>query len=305
MDEQRPTVTIYTDGGASPNPGPGGWGAILRAENGAEKELSGAEPETTNNRMELTAALEALRALKRPCTVRLVTDSEYLQKGITEWLPAWVAKGWQRGKKPVPNAELWQALHAEAQRHVIEWEWIKGHAGHADNERADRLATAARERLIREMGGAAPLPPVEVEIGLRVSVPKVGGRGGYAFRIVHNADAEQQPIVRTGTEAETNSYRLELVAALEALRAVEPGASVRVHCPSDTLPRGMTQWVPGWQRRGWKTQSGEPVKHQDLWQALAAEASQRQVDWVREADEAASISEGLDRLAREAARGEG
>lgn len=140
MTDDPATVTIYTDGACSGNPGPGGWGAILRAR-GHEKELHGGEAETTNNRMELRAAIEALSALKRPCTVDLHTDSEYLRKGITEWIGAWKARGWKTAaRKPVKNADLWQALDEIAARHAIRWHWVKGHAGHPENERADELA---------------------------------------------------------------------------------------------------------------------------------------------------------------------
>jgi ribonuclease HI len=298
---ERPTVTIYTDGGSRPNPGPGGWGALLIAANGTQKELSGAEPDTTNNRMELTAAIEALRALKQPCVVDLHTDSQYLKRGITEWIDDWVAKNWRAdGKKPVQNKELWQALYAETQRHDIRWQWVKGHAGNAHNEHVDRLATAAREQMVRASGGQPALPPVDVEIALRVSVPKTGGRGGYAIRVSPTAD-DVEPRVLTGSEDATNSYRLELVAALDALRSTDAGTVVRVFCPSDTLQRGMTQWVRGWQRSGWRTKEGQPVKHQDLWQALVSEAQQRMVDWLREQD-APPVAEGLAQLAGDIAR---
>lgn len=128
-------VTIYTDGGAAPNPGPGGWAAVLIAQ-GAEKELSGAEPHTTNNRMELTAAVEALRALKQPCAVEFYTNSQYLQRGITEWLPGWRARGWSRGRQEIANLDLWQALDAETRRHQITWRWVKGHAGNRYNSKS-------------------------------------------------------------------------------------------------------------------------------------------------------------------------
>lgn len=136
-------VEIHTDGGCSGNPGPGGWGAVLRWR-GHERELSGHEPATTNNRMELMAAIRALESLKRPMRVRLVTDSAYLRKGITEWVSGWKAKGWKTAdKKPVKNVDLWQRLEAAAGRHEIEWAWTRGHAGDPLNERADGLATAA------------------------------------------------------------------------------------------------------------------------------------------------------------------
>ena len=149
MTDEKPQVTIYTDGGSKPNPGKGGWGVLLMA-NGYEKELSGNDPDTTNNRMELSAAINALEALTKPCTVTLFTDSEYVKKGITEWLPNWIKRGWKTaGKKPVKNKDLWQLLHAAAQRHEIDWRWTKGHAGNPYNERVDALATQARNRLKR------------------------------------------------------------------------------------------------------------------------------------------------------------
>ncbi|MTI00573.1 ribonuclease HI [Roseibium sp. RKSG952] len=138
-------VTIYTDGACSGNPGPGGWGAILRFGE-HEKELSGGAPETTNNRMELTAAIEALTALKRACAVDLYTDSTYVRSGITEWLEGWKRRNWKTASKsPVKNADLWQALDAARQRHDVSWHWVKGHAGHPENERADELARQGME----------------------------------------------------------------------------------------------------------------------------------------------------------------
>jgi ribonuclease HI len=133
-------VTIYTDGACSGNPGPGGWGAILISGE-HRKELNGGQAETTNNRMELTAAIEALNALKRPCTVALYTDSVYVRDGITKWIHGWRRNGWRTAdKKPVKNAELWQALEQALKRHKVDWHWVKGHAGHPENERADELS---------------------------------------------------------------------------------------------------------------------------------------------------------------------
>jgi ribonuclease HI len=137
------TVEIFTDGACSGNPGPGGWGAILRYGD-VEREISGAEPASTNNRMELFAAIAALEALKRPCTVRLYTDSQYLRDGITKWLPQWKARQWRTAdKKPVKNVDLWQRLDTAAAPHRVEWHWVRGHAGHPENMRADALARAA------------------------------------------------------------------------------------------------------------------------------------------------------------------
>ncbi len=133
-------VEIWTDGACKGNPGPGGWGALLR-QGPHEKELWGGETGTTNNRMELTAVIEALKALKRPCHVVVHTDSQYVQKGMSEWLPNWKRRGWRTAdKKPVRNAELWQALDALVAQHEVEWRWVRGHAGDPGNERADALA---------------------------------------------------------------------------------------------------------------------------------------------------------------------
>lgn len=139
MSAQK-TVVIYTDGACSGNPGPGGWGVILEW-NGRKRELYGAEKETTNNRMELTAAIEALSALKEPCIVELYTDSTYVRDGISSWIENWKKNDWKTAaKKPVKNADLWQALDHAQKRHKVTWHWVKGHAGHPENERADVLA---------------------------------------------------------------------------------------------------------------------------------------------------------------------
>src|SRR5271168_5264268 len=147
--EAADQVEIWTDGGCKPNPGPGGWAAVLRCR-GVERELSGGEPTTTNNRMELTAAAAALEALKRPCRVVLNTDSEYVRLGITRWHTGWVRRNWRNAAgDPVANMDLWRRVLGAAAPHKIEWRWVRGHSGHPMNDRADALATAAR----REMPG--------------------------------------------------------------------------------------------------------------------------------------------------------
>jgi ribonuclease HI len=145
MSATREVIDIYTDGACSGNPGPGGWGALLRI-GATEKELSGYDPATTNNRMELMAVIEALRALKRPVTARVHTDSQYVQKGISEWIHGWKRRGWKTAdRQPVKNADLWQTLDALVVGHQIEWLWVRGHAGHVENERVDALARKAIE----------------------------------------------------------------------------------------------------------------------------------------------------------------
>lgn len=149
-DAVTKVVEIFTDGACRGNPGPGGWGALLRCQ-GKEKTLSGAEAMTTNNRMELMAAIQALEALKRPCRIRLTTDSQYLRDGITQWLSNWKRRGWKTAsRQPVKNIDLWQRLDQAALRHQVEWLWVRGHQGHQENERADALA---RQAIINAEGG--------------------------------------------------------------------------------------------------------------------------------------------------------
>ena len=154
------SVTIHTDGACSGNPGPGGWGVVLRWR-GREKEISGADPATTNNRMELTAAIEALTALTRACAVELHTDSSYVKDGLTKWIHGWKKNGWRtKDRKPVKNMELWQALDAATQRHTINWHWVKGHNGDEMNERADQLANEGMAPFKPRKRDRTLVPPV-------------------------------------------------------------------------------------------------------------------------------------------------
>lgn len=147
MNEKMQIVEIYTDGACSGNPGPGGWGVVLKMGD-KSREISGGEKETTNNRMEMMAAICALEALKRPCNVKLTTDSKYVMDGITKWIFSWKKNGWKKAdKKPVLNADLWQRLDALTQTHKVSWEWVKGHSGHPENERCDELARLAIKEL--------------------------------------------------------------------------------------------------------------------------------------------------------------
>lgn len=282
MTEDKPRVTIYTDGGADPNPGPGGWAAILTHETtGRVRELSGGDGHTTNNRMELTAAIRALEALTQPCVVRIFTDSEYLRSGITRWVKKWAQDGWRRGrgkKQDVENADLWQRLLALAAEHEIAWEWVKGHAGDRHNERADWLATQEIRRLYAAQQAAQP---PDAEVYLVVSAR--GARGFWAASVRYE-DEEQ---LLTGMETETTSNRLDVLAACGALSALPEGIRVRVNSLSDYLRNGATQWLPGWKRRGWLTKKGEPVKNRDVWERLDLEQTARQVEWPPAKDDPA------------------
>ena len=146
VSTKPPHIEIHTDGACSGNPGPGGWGALLRYGQ-SEKELSGGEKLTTNNRMELLAAIEAIESLNKSCRIDLYTDSQYVQKGISEWLPNWIKRGWKNAKgEPVKNQDLWQRLNLATKTHQIKWHWVKGHSGHPENERVDNLARLATDK---------------------------------------------------------------------------------------------------------------------------------------------------------------
>lgn len=258
---QDQEIIIYTDGGSDPNPGYGGWGAIL-CYGTVEKELSGSAPHTTNNRMELTAALEALRTLKRPCTIQLYTDSQYLRRGITEWIAQWQAKNWRRSdKSPVENADLWQALLPETQRHTIEWHWVKGHAGNAYNERVDKLATAARLAI-------TPMAAVDTNQPLIYARASYLGKkdvGGWGVVLIWPSGEQ---VSLNGRVAHTTNNRMELTAVLEGLRQIPAGTAAQIFTVSDYVFQGATQWLAGWRKRNWQKKEGEPIANADLWQEL-------------------------------------
>ena len=297
MSDEWPIVTICTDGGADPNPGPGGWGVVLiHQATQTVKELSGGEPETTNNRMELTAAIRALESLKKPCVVHLYTDSQYLKRGITEWLPHWIARGWQRKGGPIETLDLWQQLTELAGQHRISWEWVKGHAGHHCNQRADALATAA----IREQYEAlARQNPGGTVIYLRVSCLSAGiGPGGWAA-LIRDAKGER---VLSGRHNAATANHLDILAATEALLALPEGVHVQVYTASDYLCNGITRWVDGWIKRNWRTKDQRPVKHQEVWQQLWAAAQARTVTWLPIRDESLPEFDRLGEVARREAR---
>lgn len=286
-------VQIYTDGGTDPNPGPGGWGAVL-ISGLRTKEISGAEWDTTNNRMEITAAISALRILQRPCRVTIYTDSQYLRRGISEWMPDWVAKGWRKANgQPVENIDLWQELLKEIERHQVEWQWIKGHRGHPLNERADQLATEARKRLVaggrreptpartqasqpeqaREAQGELP----HVEIYTRGAALGTPGPGGYAGVLVN--EAGQTRVVSGGWPLATSNV-MELWAAVAGLRSLRQVSRVTLYTTSKYVLDGATRWLAQWEQRNWQTKGGEPVKNQEIWMELARTMGDHDVTWT-------------------------
>ncbi|MBM3189230.1 MAG: ribonuclease HI [Chloroflexi bacterium] len=294
QDTALSLVEIYTDGACDPNPGPGGWGAVL-VSGPHTREISGAEPRTTNNRMELTAAIEALRLLKRPCQVVIHTDSEYLQRGITEWLPNWQRRGWRLSSGGrVENQDLWQALLAAQAGHEVTWRWVRGHAGHPLNERADRLATEAR----RGCGGRSaplrddprePAPPRSEAGASGGDLPRLAlysrgcalgapGPSGYAAMLVPEGDPSNARSVSGWWPLATNNV-MDLWAVIAGLRVLEHRTRVHVYSPSRYVVEGATRWLANWERRHWRTEKGAPVKNRELWEELSHVMGDHDVAW--------------------------
>ena len=282
-------IQIFTDGGCKPNPGPGGWGAVVRFvdHQGIEQEwqLSGNHPATTNNQMELQAALASLAALHGHfgrCQIDLHTDSQYLRRGITQWVDKWERNGWQTAQdEAVKNKELWLALQYLIGQHDVEWHWLKGHAGHAHNERADQLATRARSALGRARPDpAAPQPeePAEVNIYIKASYNgrlNVGGWGVVLRRGEHSREISRR-------EVDSSANALLVRGAAEGLWALNRPCAVIVFSDADYLIRGASQWIKGWLARGWQTKDGKPVANRAEWEALLAAMQPHRVRWQLE-----------------------
>jgi ribonuclease HI len=283
-DSDLPHVEVYTDGGCDPNPGPGGWGAVLRFGD-REWVLSGNDPKTTNNRMELQAATAALATLKETlgrCHVELYTDSEYLRRGITEWIAGWERNGWRTAdKQPVKNQDLWQRLQQLAQAHNVRWHWLKGHTGHPLNERADRLATEARQALQR--GPKTPTrqqtPPdgrPAVEMCVKASSRGAQGPGGWAAVLRMGNHVKSL----SGGESETTANAMLIRAATEGLRALTRPCRVLLYSDADYLIKGATEWIVRWQARNWRTRDGKPVANRAEWEALLDATKGHRVTWL-------------------------
>jgi len=293
--DSQPEATIYSDGGCRPNPGPGGWGAVLLFPGKPPVELSGHEDDTTNNRMELRAALEALRALDEPHRVQLVTDSQYLQKGITQWLSGWRSRGWRTASgDAVKNRDLWEELDRELSRHTVGWKWTRGHAGDRWNERADELATAAM--------GRPELPlddPDAVHLFVAVAFSGKLGLGAWASRLRWK-DKEKEA---SGTVPGASANRMHIVSAIQGLEMLRRPSRVHLYTVSSYLKDGVTTWIRGWKVRGWRTRDGGPVRHADLWRHLDKLCTRHDVDWhVVSDDDAPEELKAAKALARQALR---
>lgn len=280
-------VVIYSDGGADPNPGVGGWAALL-VYGDHEKVLTGNDPKTTNNRMELQAAINALRALKWPCQIEFHTDSQYVRRGITEGVEKWASADWKtKNGRPIPNADLWRELRELVGRHEVNWHWVRGHSGNPFNERVDNLAREARLRITPRLDLEAGIP----RLYLRVSCKGNPGPGVWAIALESAKEWE----ALTGVESATTNNRMELTAAIQGLQLLAPGSQVQVFTTSDYLYQGVTQWVHGWESRGWQKKDGQPVANADLWRQLVDISARYNVEWINAKGQRL---EGLDRAGR-------
>jgi len=298
-DTIPPKVDVYTDGGCDPNPGPGGWGAVIRWDD-REWLLSGNDPDTTNNRMELhaaAAALALLEGLLGRCQVEVHTDSQYLRQGITSWIEGWVRRGWRTSdKQPVKNQDLWRLLHQLTQAHDVTWHWLKGHAGHPLNERADQLATEARRALRRlhppPRSPEAPQPAGDgrpaVDIFVKASCRGDERWGGWG--VVLRMGEHTRSL--SGSERPTTANAMLIRGAAEALRALTKPCWVTIYSDAKYLIDGASRWVKRWQARGWQTREGQPVANRAEWEALLEAARPHHVTWVlaREDDVPADLA---------------
>ncbi len=256
-----PEFSIYTDGSCSPNPGPGGWAAIILPDKGKKRELSGKVSATTNNRMELQAAFEGLCALSVPSAVTLYTDSKYVQKGITSWISSWRKNKWlTKAREPVKNQDLWQCLDREIQKHRVDWVWVKGHNDNKYNELADKLAVAAR--------GRPTLPLTDktaVHIFLGITWSHKTQLGSWAA--VLRYQKHYKIIGECITESTAN--RIHIQAARKCLASLKRRLPVCIYTSSGYLKDGAGNWIKGWEKNGWYTREGKAISNQEEWKALA------------------------------------
>lgn len=269
-NKDLPRLTVYTDGACSPNPGPGGWGAVYLGGDRDPVELSGYGGETTNNRMELTAVVSALSALDCSHAITLYTDSQYVKNGITSWINKWQKNNWQTAdKKPVKNVDLWKALLAESRKHEISWKWVRGHTLDTYNERADELAVAARKK------GAAPSPAAGVEkvveredtihLYTGVTCRHSTAVGGWAIILRWHHHIK----VIGGRKSGVTANQLYIHGVIEGLSGLTKQFPVEVHTHSGYLRDGAATWLAGWKKRNWLTREGKEVSNREQWQELS------------------------------------
>jgi len=279
-------LDIYTDGACSPNPGPGGWGAVILEDGRVVSELSGAEPVSTNNRMELTAAVKALESLDQAARIDLYTDSTYVKKGITDWIFTWQKNNWRTASKTkVKNSDLWRQLLEQIGRHEIEWHWVRGHAENRWNNRADELAVAARKQELKTDSGAgeqsrASSGTADDLIHLFPGVTCRHGSGVGSWAAVLNWRDHVKIFGERVTGMTAN--QLYLKAVISGLENIKKDLPVIVHTHSGYLYDGATAWLEGWRKRGWKTREGGDVSNRELWQELDTLMKRYRVSFQRE-----------------------
>ena len=273
-----PEVTIYTDGACSPNPGVGGWGAVLLKDGRVYQELSGREEETTNNRMELAAVINGLLSLKESHRVIVITDSTYVKNGICSWVSAWKRRGWlTAARQPVKNRDLWEQLDQVIRDHRVEWQWVRGHSEDPWNERADALAVAARSVRVREQTDELESAgPGNDTIAVFCGITYAPSRGAGSWAVILSYKQYVKVLGGSGKGDSANQFHLQaLIAALSALKKDVP---VTVYTTSAYLRDGVHSWLAGWQQRGWMTSQGKEVGNRDLWQRLAVLVGRFSVD---------------------------
>lgn len=287
-------VIIYSDGGADPNPGIGGWGVVLKYGE-HERELSGNDSYATNNQMELTAVIEALKVLKRPCEIDFYLDSQYVRRGISQWISGWATNGWKkRNGDPIQNVELWQQLWPLSKQHQVQWHWVKGHAGNKYNERVDELARAARLAITPKIVVDENAPRLYV----RSSCIGNPGPGGWGVVMEDGDDIRQM----SGNVLQTTNNRMEVLAAVEAVSLPPQGSSMQIFTTSDYLFQGATQWIKGWRKRDWKKRDGTPIANGDLWQRLNEVMNSAEIRWINAKGQKHPSLDVAGKLASSAAR---
>lgn len=297
-------IEIFTDGGCKPNPGPGGWGVIIRivekGQSGSEKinewYLSGNDQQTTNNRMEMQAAIAALgliNGLAIECDVDLYTDSEYLKQGITQWVDGWEKNGWRtKEKDQVKNQLLWQTLMRLVRDQKINWHWLKGHDDHPHNERADQLATKARNALTKRPAKTPALQAKNVswpDVNISVKVSFNASQGTGAWGVVIRMGEHTKNLSKRENGVTSNALLVR--GAAEGLWALSKPCNVTIISDADYLIRGGSQWLKGWLARDWHTKDGKPVANQAEWEALLAAMHPHHINWKSERpDESPDLS---------------
>ncbi|MEE4165229.1 MAG: ribonuclease HI [Desulfocapsaceae bacterium] len=282
LNNDLPQVALYTDGACSPNPGPGGWGALYVYGDRDPLEMSGYGGVTTNNRMELTAVVSALSSLDCSHRITIYTDSQYVKNGITSWIHVWQKNDWKTAdKKPVKNVDLWKALLTESGKHEITWKWVRGHALNKWNERADELAVAARKAEPRSFSdnGAAEKPQDNnntIHLFTGVTCKHSTGEGGWAVILCWRKHLK----VIGGRENGLTANQLYIKAVIEGLSGLTKQFPVEVHTYSGYLRDGAATWLAGWKKRNWLTRDGKAVSNKTEWQQLARLLDSHEVHFI-------------------------